>query len=80
MKDDEEVAKTIADIAKRMEMLLSDTSIPKNVRTAINEAKSHLDSKQDDYVVKVSSAIYNLDSISNDINLPRRHAPPYGEY
>jgi len=67
--NDDEVAKTLADITKRMEMLLNDTSVPKNVRTAISQAKSHLDSKEES-VVKISSAIYNIDSISNDINLP----------
>jgi uncharacterized protein (UPF0147 family) len=67
--DEEEIAKTIADISKRMEMLMTDTSVPKNVRTAISEAKSHLDTKEN-YTVRVSSAIYSIDAISNDINLP----------
>lgn len=69
MVDEEEVAKTIADIAKRMEFLMNDTSVPKNVRSAIGEAKAHLDSKANT-VERISSAIYSIDSISNDINLP----------
>ena len=56
-------------ITKRMEMLINDTSVPKNVRTAIYEAKSHLDTKES-YTVRISSAIYSIDAISNDINLP----------
>ncbi|MDE1865219.1 MAG: UPF0147 family protein [Candidatus Micrarchaeota archaeon] len=67
--DDEEIAKTINDITKRMELLISDTSVPKNVRTAITEAKGHLDSKEA-YDARISSAIYSIDAISNDINLP----------
>jgi uncharacterized protein (UPF0147 family) len=67
--DDEEIAKTVVDITKRMEMLMNDTSVPKNVRTAIAEAKGHLDTKEN-YTVRISSAIYSIDAISNDINLP----------
>ncbi len=67
--DEEEIAKTINEVTKRMEMLMGDTSVPKNVRSAITEAKGHLDSKED-YTARVSSAIYSIDAISNDINLP----------
>ncbi len=67
--DDEEIGKAVAEIIKRMEMLMSDTSVPKNVRTAISEAKGHLETKEN-YTVRISSAIYSIDAISNDINLP----------
>ena len=66
---DEEIAKSISDISKRMEFLISDTSVPKNVRSAIAEAKNHLDSSGNS-IERISSAIYSIDSISNDINLP----------
>ncbi len=52
-----------------MDLLLSDTSVPKNVKSAIKEARDNL-SKEDEEIVRVSSAIYNIDAISNDINLP----------
>lgn len=67
--EDEEIGKTVAEISKKMEMLIGDTSVPKNVRTAIHEAKAHLDTKES-YTVRISSAIYSIDAISNDINLP----------
>lgn len=67
--DDKEIAEMIDSIKKQMDFLLNDTSVPKNVKSAIKEARENL-SKGDDYVVKVSSAIYSMDSISNDINLP----------
>jgi len=67
--EDEEIGKAVAEIIKRMEMLMSDTSVPKNVRTAIGEAKGHLETKEN-YTVRISSAIYSIDAISNDINLP----------
>jgi hypothetical protein len=67
--DDKEVAELIDQIKMQMDFLLNDTSVPKNVKSAIKEAKEHL-LTSDDYVVRVSSAIYKIDSISNDINLP----------
>ena len=68
--DDKEVVERIDQIKKQMEFLLNDTSVPKNVRSAIKEARDNLSKPDEDYVVRVSSAIYNIDSISNDINLP----------
>ena len=67
--DDKEVVELIDQIKRQMDFLLSDTSVPKNVKSAIKEARDHL-SEQGDYIVRVSSAIYNIDAISNDINLP----------
>ena len=69
MADEKKLAETIAQITMRMDMLINDTTVPKNVRTAVSEAKSKLNAKGD-YVVRVSSAIYNIDGVSNDINLP----------
>ena len=69
MTDEKKVAEMIVQITARMDMLLSDTSVPKNVRTAINEARTRLNEKGD-YTVRVSAAIYNIDGVSNDINLP----------
>lgn len=69
MADEKKVAEMIVQITARMDMLMGDTSVPKNVRTAIGEARSKLNDKGD-YTVRISSAIYNIDSVSNDINLP----------
>jgi hypothetical protein len=67
--EDGEVAKTIEQINLQMDMLMNDMSVPKNVRTAVTQAKSKLN-EQGEYTVRVSGAIYNLDAVSNDINLP----------
>lgn len=67
--NDKEVAELIDQIKRQMDMLLNDTSVPKNVKSAMKEAKDNL-GNEGDYVVRVSSAIYSVDSISNDINLP----------
>ena len=69
MADEKKIAEMIAQIAARMDMLMNDTSVPKNVRTAIAEAKAKLNEKGDN-TVRISSAIYSIDGVSNDINLP----------
>jgi uncharacterized protein (UPF0147 family) len=56
-------------ICMLLSTLLEDLSIPKNVRFAVQKAKEKLESSGEESV-KVSAAIYLLDEISNDINLP----------
>ncbi len=52
-----------------LDSLLQDTSIPRNVRTNIALAKEKLETEED-VATAASGAIYALDEISNDINLP----------
>jgi uncharacterized protein len=61
--------KKIKEIINFMEDLLGDSSVPKNIKRAINDAKVRLLSEEDP-VLCASSAIYYLESISEDINLP----------
>lgn len=57
-----------AKIVSFLDQLLGDTSIPKNVRSAIASAKDRLD--KDGGEAGIAAAIYALDEVSNDINLP----------
>lgn len=59
----------IVEIAEMLDDLVSDNSIPKNIRKALNEAKDRLRSEDED-MVKVSAAIYLIESVSDDINMP----------
>ena len=69
--DDKKLADAVNQINRQIDMLISDTSVPKNVRSAVGDAKSKLnDAKEADFTVRVSGAIYSIDSVSNDINLP----------
>ena len=56
-------------IASLMEVVMSDTSIPKNVRKAVGDARAKL-MCDDELIQKTSSAVYLLDEVSNDINMP----------
>lgn len=69
MPDEKELAETVERIVKQMDMLISDLSVPKNVRSAITDARNRLSTKEA-YIVRISSAIYSLDAVSGDINLP----------
>ncbi len=57
------------EIADMMGALVADTTIPKNIRKAISEAKGRLESDEE-LNVKVSAAVYLVESISDDINMP----------
>lgn len=59
----------VSEIVGMLETLVGDLSIPKNIRKALNDAKQRLAS-QDEINVKVSAAVYLIDSISDDINMP----------
>ncbi|PIN85090.1 MAG: hypothetical protein COV47_04010 [Candidatus Diapherotrites archaeon CG11_big_fil_rev_8_21_14_0_20_37_9] len=53
-----------------MENIIEDTTVPRNIRKAIDEAREKILSKENSMDVNVTSAIYIMDDISNDINMP----------
>jgi len=57
-------------VAEIMARVAEDTSVPRNIRRAANEARAILLKKEGDPVVKASSATMILDEISNDPNMP----------
>lgn len=65
----EEVKKEQAELVGLMQDVLSDHSVPRNVRNAIEEAMQKVSGKK----VKIeglSTAVYMMDDISKDLNLP----------
>ena len=56
-------------VIELLDSLSEDTSVPRNVRESIAEAKRKL-VESEDKIEGMSAAIYALDSVSNDINLP----------
>lgn len=63
--DDERIARIIS----LMDTMLEDVTIPKNVKRAISDAKAKLQ-EGGDPTVQAGSAIYLLEEMSEDINLP----------
>ncbi|MBU0591187.1 UPF0147 family protein [Candidatus Micrarchaeota archaeon] len=60
---------TLTDISSMLTDLIEDTSIPKNIRRALSEAKTRIDSDEEK-TVRISAAIYLIESITEDINMP----------
>ena len=69
MVDNKKFEETIAQIKQQIDILLNDNSVPRNVKTALDEAKKALNG-DGGYSVKSSTATYKIDEISSDINLP----------
>lgn len=67
--DEKRVSELIEQINRQMDMITSDTTVPKNVRTAVSEAREKLNA-QGEYIIRIAGAIYCIDNVSNDINLP----------
>jgi len=59
----------IKQIISFMDVLVNDVSIPKNVRKSVGDAREKLLSN-DEIIVKTSGAVYALEEVSNDINMP----------
>ena len=57
-------------ISKLLDEINEDRSVPRNIRTSVQEAKDSLNDTKQDLEIRISNAISVLDSISNDPNLP----------
>lgn len=60
----------IMQIISVLDQVMKDTSVPKNIRKSAEDIKNILLNEKEDVSAKVSSAIYILEEISNDRNLP----------
>jgi hypothetical protein len=69
MKENKELDNIIAQARQQIDMLLNDNSVPRNVKSALEQAKQVLGGSEE-YAVRASTAMYKIEEISNDINLP----------
>ncbi len=58
------------DVAELMEEVIEDTTVPRNIRKSVDDAKQKIMAKKEEIGLRITSAIYRLDDISNDINMP----------
>lgn len=65
----ENLKETLKQIAQMMEPILDDNTVPRNIRKNIEEAKNSIMS-EGDMSVNIATAVYKLEDISNDINMP----------
>ena len=64
-KDDE-----IEYIAELMDSVIEDTGVPRNIRAVVNKAKEKILATTEKIDIRVTSSIYILEDISNDVNMP----------
>jgi uncharacterized protein (UPF0147 family) len=64
------IEKEIENAVEMMRNLSSDNGVPRNIRSAVLEASEKLLQKETDKSVSIGSALYVLEDISNDINMP----------
>jgi len=57
-------------IVNLLEEVAEDRTVPRNVRSVVQEAKVNLEDKSKDMDVRLNSVISNLDEITNDPNIP----------
>ncbi|MFH0714310.1 MAG: UPF0147 family protein [Candidatus Diapherotrites archaeon] len=67
MKDVQSEVKSVLEL---MDAILDDSSVPRNIRAAVEASKEKVSHIPEDHSVNLSSAIYLLDDVSNDINMP----------
>lgn len=59
----------VAEIIELIDNVGGDTSVPKNIRRALSEAKERLKGA-DELSTRVSVAVYAIEAVSEDINMP----------
>ncbi len=66
----DEKEKLYKEIIAILDDIIEDTSIPRNIRRSITHAKETLADESKSLDVRVASAIFELDEIANDPNIP----------
>lgn len=64
------MASKVENIVVGLEMLIEDSSIPRNIRAASEEAKAILQGAGEPLDVRKAKAISTLDEMANDPNIP----------
>lgn len=59
----------VAEIIELIDNVGGDTSVPKNIRRALSEAKDRLKGSEE-LSTRVSVAVYAIEAVSEDINMP----------
>ncbi len=60
---------SIKEITGLLDNVIEDSSVPKNIRKAVSDARERLQA-DDEVIVNVSAAIYSLESVAEDVNMP----------
>ncbi|HIH09203.1 MAG TPA: hypothetical protein HA254_00880 [Candidatus Diapherotrites archaeon] len=70
MKADKELSELIEYTVELMDSIMDDTTVPRNIRKATEDARNKITGDSAQLNVNISNAIYLMEDISNDINMP----------
>ncbi|MBD3387758.1 MAG: hypothetical protein GF416_01805 [Candidatus Altiarchaeales archaeon] len=59
----------VNDVLTKIDEVLSDHSMPRRVKTALTQIKTDLGKGDQNLDVVITSSIYTLDEITNDVNI-----------
>lgn len=66
----ENVKEQVEYTVELMDTIIEDYSVPRNIRKIIEDAKNKISDSEREFSVNLTSAIYAMEDISNDINMP----------
>jgi uncharacterized protein (UPF0147 family) len=55
---------------KLLDEISEDRTVPRNIRSLVQEAKTDLNDEKKDMEIRINSAVSILDNVSNDPNIP----------
>ncbi len=69
-KNEEKYGEKIRQVTSFLDDLIRDNSVPRNVRATLAYGKEKLTDQNEELCTRISGAVYALDEVSNDINIP----------
>ncbi|MDD5111661.1 MAG: UPF0147 family protein [Candidatus Altiarchaeota archaeon] len=59
-----------SEMSLRLDEAIKDTSIPRRVKLVLERVKADIASTKKDKDINITTAVYELDEIVNDVNIP----------
>ena len=60
----------LKEASELMDPIIEDDTVPRNIRIKISKAKQEVLKKEGDKALNIMNAIYLIEEVSNDINMP----------
>lgn len=60
----------IKDVIEKIDESLNDYSMPRRIKNILSQIKTELLKEGSDKAIRISSAIYMIEEVSNDVNIP----------
>ncbi len=64
------VEENVAKLLEMMKEIVDDRTVPKNIKTAVEEAMKELSNRDNELMVRINGCVSILDEIATDPNIP----------